>query len=166
LSIFYLGQTALESADRLRRIASGELHVGESSPLGATPESVHKRIDELSEFAELYETVVDLLCAAAHLGATDVLQKKYEHAAPKAKSAYGRIQPFLVSYLEDDPEDHRWGLTVVGNRVDAFEALFTCGSLLEFLASDDGSMIPRIIRTRQALTLYGEHLSRLAERVS
>ncbi len=50
--------------------------------------------------------------------------------------------------------------------MDAFEALVAAFDLQEFLKMDDGNMISRINRTREALNLYGEHLKQLAARVA
>jgi len=46
--------------------------------------------------------------------------------------------------------------------LDAFEALVAAFDLQEFFKLDDGNMISRITRTREALNLYGEHLRQLA----
>ena len=46
--------------------------------------------------------------------------------------------------------------------LDAFEALFSAPSLGDFLRGDDGLMISRMERTREALYLYGDHLRQLA----
>jgi hypothetical protein len=69
-----------------------------------------------------------------------------------------------VAYLRFTPEDAQQGLLTEGKASDAFEALFSAPNLEEFLKIDDGNMISRITRTREALNLYGEHLRQLLAR--
>lgn len=52
--------------------------------------------------------------------------------------------------------DHR------GEAADAFEALVAAPDLFLFLKHDDGMMISRLERTREALNLYAGHLRQLA----
>ncbi len=68
---------------------------------------------------------------------------------------YPSIRKFVVAYLKFEVED-----AILGG--DAFEALFTAEDLSTFLQADDGNMISRILRTREALNLYGDHLRQLA----
>ena len=53
-------------------------------------------------------------------------------------------------------------LDLYGRSTDAFEALYAAPTLQEQLRGDDGSMIGRIMRTREALNRYAEQLRRLA----
>jgi hypothetical protein len=46
--------------------------------------------------------------------------------------------------------------------MDAFEALWSSPTLQELLRSDDGNMISRITRTREALNRYAEQLRQIA----
>ena len=67
-----------------------------------------------------------------------------------------------LAYLQYATEDAVAGLRQDGQGADAFEALVAAPDLQTFLANDDGLMISRLTRTREALTLYAEHLRQLA----
>jgi hypothetical protein len=117
--------------------------------------SVQDRQSELILFYERYEELVETLCDAAQYGPTPKLERSYLAQRDWIRENYGRLRPFLVSFLRMEPED---------GRADAFESLVAAEDLGEFLGADDGGMISRITRTREALVLYGEHLRQLAAR--
>ncbi|AIE83467.1 hypothetical protein [Fimbriimonas ginsengisoli] len=119
--------------------------------------SVQERQSELILFYERYEELVEILCDAAQYGPTPKLARSYLNHRDWFRDQYARIRPFLVSFLRMEPED---------DRADAFEALVASDDLEGFLSTDDGSMISRITRTREALVLYGEHLRHLAARTA
>lgn len=126
--------------------------------------SVQERQQELIRFYERYEDLVETLCDAAQYGPTPKLQRSYDGHREWMKENYPSIRPYLVGYLrarDEEPE----GRNARGESGDAFEALVSADNLDGFLADDDGGMIGRITRTREALTLYGEHLRQLAARV-
>jgi hypothetical protein len=75
--------------------------------------------------------------------------------------AYRRLRLYVTAYLQYDVADCKQSIASAGVSCDAFEALFIAPTLVEFLRCDDGMMISRIMRTREALNLYGEHLRQL-----
>ena len=117
--------------------------------------SVKERQHELIRFYQEYETLVETVCDAAQYGPTSKLESAYANERTWMVENYAGIRKFVVAYLKFDVED-------VPQGGDAFEALFMAENLEEFLKSDDGNMISRIMRTREALTLYGDHLRQLA----
>jgi len=116
---------------------------------------VQERQVELIRFYERYEELVETLCDAAQYGPTPKLERSYEAHRDWMREEYANMRPFVVGYLH--PEE--------GGR-DAFESLVAADDLGQFLNSDDGNMISRITMTREALTLYGEHLRQLAARTA
>jgi hypothetical protein len=65
---------------------------------------------------------------------------------------YSSVGSYIVAYLRYEIEDE----------IDPFRALFAAENLESFLQMDDGNMISRIMRTREALNCYGDHLRQLA----
>ncbi|MDR3690481.1 MAG: hypothetical protein P4L46_13975 [Fimbriimonas sp.] len=124
--------------------------------------SVNRRRIEFDEFIETYEDLVEVLCSAAQLGPSAKLENAYGSVRPKFQAQYPGQRPFLISFLEFVPNDELAGLKLSGRPLDAFEALVAANDLQEFIESDDGTMISRITRTREALSLYSEHLRLLA----
>lgn len=118
--------------------------------------SVQERQQELVDFYERYEILVETLCDAAQYGPTPKLERSYTSERAWVQEHYGKLRPFVISYLRSSQEDPG----------DAFEALVASDDLGRFLQDDDGQMIERITRTREALTLYGEHLRQLAARTA
>lgn len=121
------------------------------------------RLDEVRRFYAGYEEAVEVLVAAVNAGSLSGevppgLQARYEALRPGLLAHYATIQPFLLAYLRMTVEDAEYGLRHFGHPSDAFEALFGHEELSVFVASDDGETIRRIVRTREALTLYTEHL--------
>lgn len=116
--------------------------------------TIAERQDDLSTFYTQYEDLVEVLCDAAQYGPTPKLVRQYEAHRVWMHANYPRLRPFLGAFLRMDTEE-------LG---DGFEALVAAEDLATFLATDDGHMIARITRTREALNLYGEHLRQLAAR--
>jgi hypothetical protein len=123
-----------------------------------------ERLGVQEEFYERYEDLVDVLVAAAQFGVKTSLEHRYDQLRTFMQNHYGEVQPFVVAYLKADPEDEHYGLTKFDTRTDAFQALWISESLVQFLSQDDANMIDRITRTREALSLYGEHLRYLVAR--
>jgi hypothetical protein len=126
--------------------------------------TVEERRQELIRFYEAYEDLVETLCDGAQYGPTPALARRYENARSWMIQAYGSLRPFLRGYLSFEAEDIADRESTTGYSSDAFEALLAAATLEDFLLSDDGGMIARIARTREALNLYGEHLRQLAAR--
>lgn len=120
-----------------------------SQAMGPT---VQERQQDLIHFYQEYETLVETVCDSAQYGPTPHLEKVYQTQREWMEENYPRVRRYVVAYLRYEIED----LT------DAFEALFQAPDLAAFLQSDDGNMISRIMRTREALNLYGDHLRQLA----
>jgi hypothetical protein len=128
--------------------------------------SVPERQRELIDFYEKYEELVDSLCDAARFGPNTELDRRYIEARLYIQAVYPSLQAFLISYLDFLPDDAEAGLKLCGRPLDAFEALVAAFDLQEFFKVDDGNMISRITRTREALNCYGEHLRLLAARTA
>jgi len=121
----------------------------------STGPSILERQQELIGFYQVYEHLVEVLCDSAQYGPTQALESSYRSRREWMLENYPSIRKFVVAYLKFEVED-----AILGG--DAFEALFTAEDLSTFLQADDGNMISRILRTREALNLYGDHLRQLA----
>ncbi len=125
-----------------------------------------ERQQELTAFWERYEDLVEVLCYAAQLGPNEKSDQKYKQFRQSFQPLYQGLKPFLISFLEFSQNDEQAGLKLCGRPLDAFEALVAAIDLQEFFKMDDGNMISRINRTREALRLYDEHLRLLASRIA
>ena len=125
--------------------------------------SVRERLDRVRAFYGLYEDAVEVLLTATTVGANPALQERYEGLRSVVLAEYGPIKPYLLAYLRMTVADAEYGIAHLGRPSDAFEILFGQSELSTLLATDDGEMIRRITRTREALTLYAEHLRFLIE---
>jgi hypothetical protein len=155
--------------------AAAELAAQVLNQLGATKkptppkvkiQSLPDRQRELIDFYDQYECLVEALCDAARFGPDIVLERRYAEARARLQADYPALRPFLISYLDFQPEDAEAGLKLCGRPLDAFEALVAAFDLQEFFKLDDGNMISRITRTREALNCYGEHLRQLAAKAA
>lgn len=114
-----------------------------------------KRLEDADEFAEHFERFVGHLCDAARLG-----------ASPKEEEAFAAERKWLLNHYfliradvaicmpvdaREDPE------------ADPFQQLFQPACLADALVEDDGNMITRIVRTREALDAYGQSLRQMIE---
>lgn len=104
----------------------------------------------LAEFYERYESFVETLCDAANYGPTGKLASAYQTARSEMMTEYASLHPFLGGY-------------VYGRK---FESLWQAESLQDALTADDGSLIPAICETRNALNMYAEHLRLLSGETS
>lgn len=137
------------------RSAAGEARRG----IEGDPEAVR---DELAEVYAGFEALVETLCDVAQFGPSDNLQLRYERGRAWLNGAFARLRPFVGAYLRPDPADTAMGMRLIGRPVDAFEALVLPDDVHAWLEADDGEMVSRIVRGREALTLYGEHLRLLS----
>lgn len=128
--------------------------------------SVQERQEELVRFYEQYEELVETLCDSAQYGPTPKLERSYAAHREWMMSFYPTVRPFVIAFLRRDPEDDAFGMAAAQHETDAFEALVVAEDLGQFLQIDDGGMISRITRTREALNMYGEHLRQLAARTA
>ncbi|MGV3618930.1 MAG: hypothetical protein ACO1SV_26690 [Fimbriimonas sp.] len=128
--------------------------------------TVQERQDDLVRFYERYEELVETLCDSAQYGPTPKLERSYAGHREWMLGVYPGVRPFVIAFLRREPEDEAFGVEAAGQPTDAFEALVVAEDLGRFLQIDDGGMISRITRTREALNLYGEHLRQLAARTA
>ena len=126
--------------------------------------TIEERHSDLLSFYSQYERLVEALCDGAQYGPEPKLQTRYSELRDWMQAQYPALRRYVTAYLQYDSEDARQGLKLQGMAADAFEALFAAPTLDEFLRGDDGMMISRIMRTRDALNLYGEHLRQLRAR--
>jgi hypothetical protein len=124
--------------------------------------TVQERQQELVRFYRHYEDLVETLCDAAQYGPTPKLENQYASLRLWMHENYPPVRRYVVAYLQFSVEDAQQSLEMQGRTADAFEALCAAPDLDTFLRVDDGAMISRINRTREALNLYGEHLRQLA----
>ncbi|HWD41072.1 MAG TPA: hypothetical protein VG944_19645 [Fimbriimonas sp.] len=123
---------------------------------------VQERQADLSQFSALFEDFVEVICQSAQLGCSEKREAIYETLRGRLIDLYPSLRPFLGAYLESEDDLDQSG---TGIRMDCLELLLAPPDLAEFLATDDGSVIERIGRTRESLMLYAEHLSHLAKRI-
>ncbi len=124
--------------------------------------STQERQSELVAFYTEYENLVEVLCDAAQYGPEPQLEERYSALRNWMQRNYIDIRKYVAAYLQYDVADAGHGPGGDERSADAFEALFFWPTLNEFLRADDGHMIQRIMRTRDALNQYGEHLRQLA----
>jgi hypothetical protein len=134
----------------------------EIASVRAAQPTIRERQQELVRFYTNYETLVETLCDLATCGPTPNIETTYRTIREWMLSNYPGVRRYVIAYLKYSAEDAQQSLDMNGGSADAFEALFTAPTLHEFLEHDDGKMIGRINRTREALTLYGHHLRLLA----
>lgn len=140
--------------DKKKTLAHQTVRVGEIS--------VRERQEQLAEFYTKYEDLVDLLCDSAQYGPNAHLEERYQSIRAWMQGNYASLSQVVVAFLDIEVADTRAPLDLYGRSTDAFEALYAAPTLQEQLRSDDGSMIGRIMRTREALNRYAEQLRRLA----
>lgn len=123
---------------------------------------IRERQQELVRFYMNYETLVETICDLGTCGPTPALESTYRATREWMTRNYPAVRRYVIAYLKYSAEDAQQSLELNGKAADAFEALFTAPTLREFMEHDDGKMISRINRTREALTMYGHHLRLLA----
>jgi hypothetical protein len=138
-----------------------DLRASRHERLLAKAPSPRERQEELIRFYDRYETLVETLCDSAQYGPEGKLETRYEELRTWMQANYPALRRYVAAYLSYDPRDAARSLDLHGSGRDAYEALFAANTLEEFLRSDDGQMIARIERTREALSRYGEHLRQL-----
>lgn len=148
--------------NKLRIVAKDWQDRREIAATAVAVPTVRERQEQLIAFYQRYEGLVELLVDSAQYGPDQRLEGKYQEQRLWMQSHYPPLRRYVVAYLAFDPADSNQSIELQGRGADAFEALFAAPTLSEFLRCDDGHMISRIMRTREALTLYGEHLRRLA----
>ncbi len=152
-----IGRTVLNRI----RIAIKDIRDREEQDLSLSPQA---RQAHLLEFYEKFEETVEVLVDGAQFGPTPELEKRYASMKAYMAESYPTIRPYVLAYVRLSLEDEEFGLKASGKGCDPFEALTAASDLATFLQFDDGHMIGRIMRTREALTLYSDHLRYLLAR--
>lgn len=106
----------------------------------------------LPEFSSKFEDLVDIVCAGANYGPEPLLSAKYEQLRLWMMTHYPPLQGLLSTKL--NPK-HRSSSELPQ---DALERLFQPNTLEALLATDDGSMIERIMETRSAIEELSSHV--------
>jgi hypothetical protein len=125
---------------------------------------LQERQQDVLDFYNHFENLVEVLCDAAQRGATGKLQARYTEERNWMQTHYYLVRPYLAAYLTLDADDAEHSLLLDGVAGDAVQTLYASGSLDSMVHSDDGNMISRIIRCREAQNLYAEHLRQLIAR--
>jgi hypothetical protein len=149
---------------RARRAIRDLREAREEVAAKAAAPTIEERREDLLSFYVQYERLVEIVCDGAQYGPEPKLQTGYSELRAWMQANYPRLRRYVTAYLQYDSEDARQGLNLHGSACDAFEALYAAPTLDEFLRGDDGMMISRIMRTRDALNLYGDHLRHLKAR--
>lgn len=145
------------------RLGAWARNVSRPEAVPSLPEvTVKDRQAELAQFYSKYEDLVELLCDAAQYGPNAPSNERYDQLRGYFLKAYPEMRKYVSAYLDLRVEDAEHALDLYGQPADAFEALFAMPTLDAQLRADDGNMITRIIRTREALNRYAEQLRRLA----
>jgi hypothetical protein len=113
---------------------------------------------KLIEFYDDFEGLVDLVCASARSGITPGMAADYEATSARMRRAYPPLRSHLLAYLQVDVSDSALGLRLCGRATDAIECLFCAPDLRALHAHDDGEMMGRVVRARDALYRFGDHL--------
>lgn len=143
------------------KLAKREVAAAQEAPAGP---SVRERQADLIQFYGHFEHLVETLCDAAQYGPVEKLERRYRQEREWMQTHYVKVRKYVVAYLRFEVGDAEQSSLLDGTYGDAFESLFAAPDLQSFLNVDDGNMISRIMRTRQALNLYGEHLRQLLVR--
>ena len=133
-----------------------------ATPAPPIQPTIRQRQEELASFYTQYESLVEILCDAAQYGPNSPLEAKYAELRDYMQRTYPEMRKYVIAYLDVAVEDAAGPLDLYGHATDAYEALFAAPTLQEQIRADDGNMIGRIMRTREALNRYAENLRRLA----
>ncbi len=134
------------------------LIVDTKAPRAAQEDYLHLRWREdlereqaaFTAFYERYDTLVGLLCLAAHEGNNAETEEEYREHRTWFTANYADVKRSLALHLESDESDTF--PTRFGRRAcDAFEALYQPPTLHSLLENDGGTLIGRMMRTQNAL---------------
>lgn len=160
--------TALPTSlwDLIARVRTGRSVQDRSFDAAEAPLSIEERRGQLVTFYAMYEDLIETLCDAAQYGPAVHLERQYARCRRWMIENYAPLRRFLCAYLHPTQEDAVIAEKFRFSGADAFEALIAPPTLADFLAHDDGMMISRMHRSREALTLYGNHLRTAAQQES
>lgn len=158
---------ASDAVTRLRSVSRrpAAIDVERTVEIADLPEAhasdVEQRRCDLLEFYTHYEDLVALLSDVSQYGPSPKLELDYQRLRGILNRGYSRIRRYVVAFLKYSSDDAQVGVGLWGRSADAFEALTAASSLQSFLKADNSHLASRILRTRDALNRYGEHLRRL-----
>lgn len=124
--------------------------------------TLRERQADLASFYTRYEDLVELICDASQYGPNPALETRYAEVRGWMMRAYPTLRTYVIAFLDHQVNDAEQSMDLYGHPTDAFEALYSSPTLHALTKTDDGNMIGRIVRTRNALNRYGEHLRKLA----
>jgi hypothetical protein len=116
-----------------------------------------KRREDAEEFLSHFEGFVDAICDAAQHGLTENLSAKYQQHRDWLRNHVYLVRTPIEEFVPPTK-------SVESPEGDDFLALFAAPDLASQLSTDDGNMISRIVRTREALDVYSVHLQQLIDR--
>lgn len=106
-----------------------------------------------------YDDLVGVLCAAAHEGIEPHMETEYRALRTWLCAHYPQSKRALSPFLQTDASDGVTGR--FGRRAcDAVEALFFPQTIAAMLASDNGNLIGRLLRTQEAFLAWQRGLTR------
>jgi hypothetical protein len=117
----------------------------------------------LNEFEQVFAGFTDLLLNAQQYGPDCGAIQMFPLLQSQLQGEYCTLKPFLLAYLQIDPQDQFVGLRTLGTPTDAFEATWIAPSLKSFVDSDDVFFRDRVARAKAAIKDYTEHLHCLLE---
>lgn len=115
----------------------------------------------LMSFYDEFERMVDLVCAAARGGVSPGLEDEYRRLSLTMQASYPPLRSYVLAYLKVEVSDSQLGMRLCGEATDACQVLYRAANLHALLEADDGEMMGRIDRTREALYRFGDHLRSL-----
>lgn len=102
---------------------------------------------EFDRFEQDYGALVEAICDSAQYGPGPKLESRYSELRANLGSIYPRLKNALLLFLRYEEGDH----DLYDRGPDAFESLFSAPTLAVLLKGDDGRMISRMVRTREAV---------------
>ena len=117
---------------------------------------------QLLRFYNDFESLVDLICASARCGVVGGMAAEYRQLTDAMKRNYPAIRTYVLAFLSVDVADTEYGLSLCGLPLDALQCLFYPPDLDAVHEADDGKLIDRIERSRDALYRLGDYLRELS----
>ena len=119
-------------------------------------------------FFHSYDTLVGLLCLAAHEGLKPEHEAEYRMLRAWFEAHYPALKPRVAAFLTSDESEvaadkastPRWSARARTRPCDAFESLYFPKSVAALLESDSGGLIGRMMRTQDALAAWDRSLRR------
>ena len=120
-------------------------------------EEIARERGQFDEFYEQYDSLIGLLCLAAHEGNSPKAETEFREKRTFFTARYPKIKPYLAPHLQADGSDTL--PTMWGRRMcDGFEALFAPVTIAALLETDEGNLIGRMMRTNTAVSAWESDL--------